>query len=163
MSQQIMPNVSLGAVEVIAAASDMGNIEYLAIKEFEGKLRSDEGIAVAAGDMATLTATAGKDMYLAAAKCVIHTTPFGGASSNDQIVLKVNGVDIEKVKYSQLSSVGNATFEYEFKNIGHKVGPGQIIKMEALTIDPDTEAEGFIECFEEDTGTSPQVPPLTPV
>lgn len=142
------------------AGNDMGNIEYLAIKEFDGKLKSDEGLATSPGDIATLTAAGGKDMYLASAKCVFYTNPAAGFSTADEAVLKVNGVIKETVKYSQLTAVGNGTFEYEFKNIGHKVATTEIIKIEAIAVDTDTEIEGFIECFEEETGASPQIPAI---
>ncbi len=139
------------------AGGKLSDIEFLAIKEFDSKLRYAEGHIAAAGDLATLTANTGKDMYLATAKCTIYTNPTSGFSAGDQVVIKANGTIIETTNYSQLSAVGNAVFTYEFKNIGHKVLAGQIIKMEVITLDTDTEVDGYIECFEETTGETPQV------
>jgi hypothetical protein len=45
--------------------------------------------------------------------------------------------------------------DYEFKNIGHKVAAGQIIKLEIISLGTDVNVEGFIECFGKDTGVNP--------
>jgi len=140
----------------------LSDIEYLAIKEFDGKLRSDEGFLSAAGDLATLTATAGKDMYIARAQVTFfQNTGTANPAAADEVVLKLNGVIIETTKQTigQRTNVGfvNATNVYEFKNIGQKVAATQIIKLEVITLDADTDVEGFIECFEETTGDSPAV------
>ncbi len=165
MSQQGMTIVSLVTG---VGDTDMGDIEYLAIKEFDGKLRSDEGFLSATGDLATLTANTGKDMYLARAKVTYFSNDVNAA--NDiaaEIVLKINGTIIETVKNTwtvgTTSDGGELTFDYEFKNTSHKVLAGQIIKLEVISIGAETDVEGFIECFEEDTGDSPQIPPLNPV
>jgi len=148
--------------------TDMGDIEYLAIKEFGGKLRSDEGTLSVTGDLATLTANTGKDMYLASAKCIFYLNNDSSAISlQNEVQLSINTVIIERAitSYTVQTIAGGAvlTIEYEFKNIGRKVAAGEIIKLAVTTLDVDTDVTGFIECFEEDTGETPQIPPLNPV
>jgi len=138
-----------------------GDVAYLAKKEFDGKLRTDEGFLSATGDLATLTANTGKDMYLARAKCVFHTNGSSSATNaaNDRVELLINAVIVETAKYTQ-SNIGNNSpgvmaLEYEFKNVGHKVAASQVIKLEVVSLDSETDVEGFIEVWEEDTGVDP--------
>ncbi len=148
------------------ATEDMSDIQYLAIKEFDGKIRSSEGILSVIGDLATLTANNGKDMYLASAKITftLSTIIVGQANLNNRVDLKINGVLIESARYSININSGNLfDLVYEFKNIGRKVLAGEIIKLEAITLGSVSSVAGFIECFEEDTGNSPQIPPLNPI
>ncbi len=51
----------------------LSDIEYLSIKEFDGKTRQVDGTATATGTLATITAGASpnKDMYLSGAKISI--------------------------------------------------------------------------------------------
>ena len=137
----------------------MSDIMFLAVKEFDSKLRSAEGSVTAAGDIATLTANSGKDMYLARAKITfIAEVGNSGLSSQDEVVLKINGTIIETTKNSMgIGATGIVAWEYEFKNVGHKVATGEIIKLEAITLDSDITVEGFIECFEETTGETPRL------
>jgi len=141
----------------------LSDIEYLSIKEFDGKLVENEKFLSATGDLATLTASSGKDMYLASAKVVFFAnTQNASAATADEVVLKVNDVIKETVKFSWGANLGNATggdlvFDYEFKNIGQKVAATQVIKLEVITLDADTDVEGYIQCFEETTGESPQI------
>jgi len=137
----------------------LSDIEYLAIKENDGKLRSDEGFKSTTGDLATLTANSGKDMYIARAKVTFFLNAVNTSSFGDEVVLKINGVIKETSKASLLAGnvSGTSTIIYEFKNMGLKVAATQIIKLEVITLDADTDVEGFIECFEETTGASPAV------
>jgi len=140
----------------------VSDIEFLSIKEKEGKLKKNEGSLVSAGDLATLTASAGKDMYLARAKCNIHLDGTNTVAIGDEIVLKINGVIVEtyKTTHGMATAADGSGQIYEFKNIGHKVLASEIIKLEVITLDTQSEAEGFIECFEETTGESPQIPSI---
>ena len=138
----------------------LSDIEFLAIKEFDGKLKKNEGFLSTTGDLATLTASSGKDMYLARAK--INWVSNTGVASFQAVeaVLKVNGVVVETTKHLYIGNsvdAMNTTVNYEFKNIGHKVAATQIIKIEIITLPATMDAEGFIECFEEATGASPAV------
>jgi len=131
----------------------LSDIEFLAIKEFDGKLRSNEGALAANGTLCTLTANTGKDMYIARAKVILR-----GASKTGTAELTVNGTVVETVDLATGSSSINT--EYEFKNVGHKVAATEIIKIEITASSATPVYEGFIECFEEDTGESPQIPSI---
>ena len=140
--------------------STLSDILFLAKKEFDGKLLSNEGSLTAAGDLATLTAGTGKDMYIARAKVNIHLDGSNTFAAGDEVVLKVNNVIVETYKPTHALSTaadGDGGPQYEFKNVGHRVTAGQIIKLEVITLDTQSEVEGFIECFEEDTGVDPVI------
>ena len=97
-------------------------------------------------------------MYIARAKIVFaDDSTISGSAILNKVELQINGLTVETAIHSQLisTSTGQLTFEYEFKNIGHKVAATQIIKLEVITLDPDVTVEGFIECFGETTGESP--------
>lgn len=145
------------------AGDEMGDLEYLAIKEFEGKLRTDRGSLSIASTLTALTATAGKDMYIGKAKVVFTNNGTGGTNSLNQVELQLNGSAIEIVTQSITTSVDGFNFEYEFKDMGHKVLAGQVIRLQVTTLGTTVDVVGFIECWEEDTGASPQIPPLEPV
>jgi len=170
MNCMVFPWVSYLEVQK-AQVIDMGDIEYLSIKEFDGKVRSDEGFLSAIGDLATLTATVGKDMYLARAQVTFFVnTSAEYAVTASKVELKINSVIIETSAFTsrrnETPASGGAgsgvtgTLVYEFKNIGRKVLAGEIIKLEVTVLDTECDVEGFIECFGEDTGTTPQIPPL---
>ena len=139
----------------------LSDIEFLAKKEFDGKLVKNEGFLSTTGDLATLTASSGKDMYIARAKVIVYINISTSAGSvADEIVLKINNVIVETAKATIEASTGGSgvnTFAYEFKNIGHKVAATQIIKLQVITLDTQTDVEGFIECFEETTGETPVI------
>jgi len=151
--------------EILGAKRKLSDIEFLAVKEFDGKLRTNEGFLSATGDLATLTANTGKDMYLARAQVTIYLNELAGASvaTSQQVVLKMNGIIIEtsRASLSQVGTIARGTgvtaLVYEFKNIGQKVLAGQIIKLEVITLAIVADVEGFIECWEEPTGDTPQV------
>jgi hypothetical protein len=139
----------------------MSDILFLSVKEFAGKLVKNEGAATGTGTLATLTASSGKDMYLARAQVVFAMdTLVSSTSLLNKIELQVNGTVVETALHSHLqSSGGGATvaFAYDFRNIGHSVAATQVIKLEVITLDADVTVEGFVECYEEPTGVSPFV------
>ena len=148
----------LGAGVVIR---DVGDIEFLSKKEFDGKLVENEGTRTTTGDLATLTASSGKDMYLAKAK--VSATTVAESFDEDIIIeLKVNGV-IKETWATNLNrtsgGVGkSAADEYEFATSGIKVAATQIIKLEVVTITATSvQANGVIVCFEETTGETPVI------
>jgi hypothetical protein len=144
-----MPN--LGEESIVGR----GDIQFLSRKSFDGKIRSVEGFSTAVGDLVTLTANTGKDMYLARAKVIFRMNTNLGAGGNDAIELSINGVVIETARVHVSVNDGQPTVIYEFRNIGQKVLAGEIIKLEVTVLDTQTDVEGFIECYEEDTGVSP--------
>ena len=124
-------------------------MSFLSKKEFDGKLRQDDGLLVAVGTLVTLTASAGKDMYLAKAKVNWETVGVGDLT----IELDVNGVVIETYEVTFVASdVGH----YEYLSSGFKVLATQIIKLE-VTSEVNGRVHGTLICFEEDTGTNPSV------
>jgi len=136
------------------------DVAFLMRKEFESALVSDEGFLSAAGDLASLTASVGKDMYLASAKITFFTNLIGGNISGCQVVLKINDVIIETTNFSSIigsgSGIGGDPMKvYEFKNIGRSVEAGEIIKIEVISLNANVDVEGFIECVEVDTGEDP--------
>jgi hypothetical protein len=148
-----MPNI--GSSGIVGR----GDLQFISKKEFDGKIRSAEGALSAVGDLATLTANTGKDMYLARAKITFWGNTFTGDLGN-KVELKVNGTTIETTAFSVSVNTGGGggalqSMVYEFKNIGHKVLAGEIIKLEVTVLGTKTDVEGFIECYEEDTGVSP--------
>ena len=129
----------------------LSDIEYLAIKEFGGKLVQNDGTKTTTGDLATLTASVGKDMYLAKAKVNINASGVSNASVTIQ--LKVNAVVIEEYQTEVLADTGD---KYEFTSVGFKVAATQIIKLEVTAVS-GMNVEGQLICFEETTGESPAV------
>ena len=143
---------------VAAAGGSLSGIAFLMHQEFLGNLISSEGNVTAAGDIATITAAVGKDLYIASAKVVfVADVANAGLANLNEVALKINGTIIETTKHSWVGSAsgGVGVWEYEFKNIGHKVATGEIIKIEAITLDADISIEGFIECVIVDTGVDP--------
>lgn len=140
---------------------DMGDIQYLAIKEFDGKLVKNNGTLTIAGTLATLTAAGGKDMYLGRAKVNYKGSTVLG-SEGAIIDLTINGTVVETAEFISItagpaSASGMVSDSYEFKNIGHKVTTTQIIKLEVRSVTGTVSLEGFVECFQEDTGTTPEI------
>lgn len=141
-----------------------GDIAFLAKKEFDGKLRENEGSRSTIGTLATLTATSGKDMYLAKAKVNVfqnsNTAPTT-VSANITIELQANGI-VQETYQTILPWDTNPTFSppnanYEFVISGIKVSATQVIKLEVTAIGVDVDVEGVITCFEETTGEDPSV------
>ncbi len=141
----------------------LSDIEFLAIKEFGGKIVSNEGTVTTTGDLATLTANSGKDMYLAKAKVSVMPNTLATGISPYLVELKINGTTVESFNGVMEADTGvdyaeQGNPQYEFINIGRKVAATQIIKLEVITnTGNDQTFEGSILCFEEATGDSPQI------
>ena len=140
----------------------LSDIEYLSIKEFDGKTRyADSAGQTAAGDGATLTAATGKDMYLA--KATVNVEYDGtGTTVNVKAVLDFNGTVEETWDYSiaAISSVHAFVKQeehFEFKtNIGRKAVADDIIKIEIITA-TNAIINTSLLVFEEATGASPAI------
>jgi len=126
---------------------------FLAVKKFQNKLRQDDNTRTTTGDLVTLTAATGKDMYIATAKINIRGT---GASPSVTVQLLVNAVVIEECQWSSIDNVG--WNDYEFASVGFNVAAGEIIKLEVTAIN-NADVEGQLICFEENTGTTPRLAP----
>lgn len=139
----------------------LSDLEFISIKEFEGKVRTAYGTLSATGDLVSLTANTGKDMYLASAKINVF---FIGANSGNQVAnveLKLNGVTMESSHQrggrSNSGVDGTGHRDYLFNLKGIKVLAGQIIKLEVITLGTITDVNGQLTCFEEDTGSTPAI------
>lgn len=165
MTQQIMTIVSIVQDLVLGGGPEqnilMSDKLLLAVKEHAGKLKSHEaGLAVnTAGDLGTLTAAAGKDLYLLKAHANVALATIGNNSGLGQIVLKVNGVikDTWNFALTNTSGEGSTTMDDHDFLTGFKVGPTEIIKLEVISAGVSALTEGSIECSEEPTGVSPYV------
>lgn len=144
-----------------------GDLLFLAVKTFKGKTRDTKGTKVGAtGDLATLTATTGKDMYKAKASIVVTKLTLGGTIEHAIVELKANGTSIEIADiyindeiFQPNSSVDHAAATmaacpFEFKWVG-KVASTQIMKIEVTTCSTNITVNGTLEVFEETTGIDP--------
>jgi len=142
---------------VAGGGGALGDIAFLSGKEFgaDTQLRQADGNRTTVGDLATLTAAVGNDMYLA--KAVIVATDEGSAApASCTVTLSINGTVIEEVRL-----VGKAgerdTMNYTFNASGFRVLAGQIILLEVTVVSNTPEVFGFLECFEVATGTDPNL------
>jgi len=155
MSQQGFTIVSVQLADIIQVIQEMGDIEYLSKKEFDGKTVKDKGSLLngITGDIATLTASGGKDMYLAVAEgSIAHS---GDTLGINVINLLVNGVTIETIGLNA-DTDSNTTVPFKFKFSG-MVAAGQIIKITRSQSGSQTTVYANLECFEEDTGADPTI------
>ena len=130
-------------------------MEFLAIKEFEGKHRSDFGTLTSSGVLASLTANTGKDLYLASAQFMI---PDGSTAAGNTftVALRINGVTIETINGDDN---GGVRLPIKFNIFGVKVLAGQTIEINVTQYDFGTYS-GSLVCWEEDTDESPQIPSI---
>jgi len=140
-------------------AAILSDIMFLAKKEFDAKtLAPNESTRTTTGDLATLTAGGGKDMYLASAK--VNAIITGTGNGTVTVELKVNGVIVETysadLNHGTAPDSGNSTDSYSFNVIGVKVAATQIIKLEVTAIS-DVTINGVIQCWEETTGVTPVI------
>jgi len=143
----------------------LSDIEYLAIKEFDGKLTTGEGTLSAAGDLVKITAAGGKDMYLGKAKVSARIEAATNVvTAIIELQAGADGSETTKATWScELISAtasghgGSSVASYEFVVSGIKVTTGQVIQLVATTVDGSIEVNGELVVFEEDTGASPAV------
>jgi len=161
----ILPSILSGGVATLS------DIMFLAKKHFDSKMRypdeSDptvvEGALSAAGDLVTVTAKTGKDLYLARAQVswfANTTTGFEADGLENKCELKMNGVIVETTNAAisfGTGEVGTATITYDFKTTGLFVLAGETIILDVAAIAAGVDVEGFIECWEEDTGATPVI------
>jgi len=126
----------------------LSDIEFLAKKDFDGKLVKNMGEQrTTIGTLATLTASSGKDLYVARAGVSVSF-----ASGTIEVELRINGVAVETY-LADLNGSGN----YNFKSIGHKVAATKTIVLEWTVEGVTATMEGFLEGFEETTGETPVI------
>ncbi len=139
----------------------LSDIEFLSIKEFNSKLVENQSSRTTTGVLATLTASSGKDLYLAGAKVSVKRTAVGSGDTAITVQLQVNAV-VQETFVCHLASNGLADLHevYEFKLKGVKVLTTEVIKLQLTAIGSETTVAGMIQGFEEDTGKTPQIPPI---
>jgi len=137
----------------------VSDIEYLATIESgngpgNATLESSQVQVTTTGIGATLTATGGKDLYIARAK-VSSESPIQVPSGFLVIELQQNGTPIETFT---MSTEIDQSGQYEFKNIGHKVDATQTWRLNVITNTSNGhDIETMIECIEIDDGVSPRL------
>lgn len=144
---------------ILPSGDDDELSKFVLQASFDGRLKSDEGSLSAIGDLATLTALSGKDLYVTAAKVVFHINTFTGPPQalGDIVELKINGVVVETTPFTIDFTNTLGTFAYEFKNMGHKVTATQTMKLEVTALDAETDVEGFIQAIEVPTDANPVI------
>ena len=143
----------------------VSDIEYLATIESgngagNSTLKTDEGTLSATGDLASITASASKDLYLAKAIVSVRAESITTAATVI-VVLKVNGVIKETYSAEIIIASGEGattSANYHFGCVGLKVDAAQIIKLEAVTVGTNLEVNGYLQCIEIDDGISPRLP-----
>lgn len=155
-------------VKKAAEKKRLSDIEFLAIKEFGGKIVTNDGSATGAtGNAAILTASSGKDMYLA--KAMIMVTANSLTLSKQGIVTVVLNVDTAPketvkiaIKFGDTTVAagrggGAQAISHQFNVQGLKVAATKIIKIEVTVAATDIDVFGSLVCFEEPTGGDPAV------
>jgi len=150
-------------IQFLGKKKKLSDIEFLSIKEFDGKLKENE-TATAGGagptDGALLTAASGKDLYLASASVTGHNNTTGGTVRVLNVELHINGVVHETLRMviGDLDATGNpkASERLVFQTKGVKVAATQVIKIRVVA-NPDIVVESNVIGFEETTGASPAV------
>ena len=137
----------------------MSDILYLQTKEKKGNLRNAQGsLAIdTTGDLATLTAAAGKDMYLARVKAGVSLSGTSNHEGTGTIVLKVDGNVVDAWNFALVVTAGEGTTsmgDHEFL-VGFKAIAGQTIKLECTIAGDEVLTERQLRCVEENTGVSP--------
>jgi len=138
----------------IAGNTGGSDVSFLAKKEFDGDLKNDEGSRTTTGTLATITASAGQDLYLALASCLQITA--SAAAGSATIELQINGTARETARFATDADTSQIrpTAPYTFVSKGFMVAPTQVIRLEVTAIANAT-VEGNLSAFEVDTGTDP--------
>jgi len=143
----------------------LSDIEYLSIKEFGSKLVKNDGSLSATGDLCSITAASGKDMYLASAKINVYAETDNIDDRSITVVLKAGAAGSETIVETfdmilgrdSSGTNGVAGRSYEFNLKGIKVTTTQNIQLEVTVIEAGVGVNGQLTCFEEATGATPQV------
>lgn len=137
-----------------------GDLAFLSKKEFDGNIVRGEGTLSVVGDLVSITAAVGKDLYSAKSKMVMYMigaeVSFGVKIS---VELLINAVLVETGKISQIGNTATAagvqSANYQFVSMGQKAAPTEIIKLEAVVVSSNHDVTGSLVCFIVDTGTDP--------
>ena len=142
----------------------MSDIQYLAIKEFNGK-RADKDVSITKTGPQTdsvviaQTATPGHDLYGVSVH-IVYFNETGLNATIENFKIRQNGVTIKEID-NPSSESGQIT--YDFDSI--KVAAGQdidvVVSQSGGTLNTRYIAEMIM--WEEDTNATPQIPPLKPI
>lgn len=139
----------------------LSDIEYLAIQEFNGNLVTNTGQQAdgGTGNTATLTASSGKDLYLAKAQVTIRLD-LASAILLPEITLVANSVIKDRWEPSVLDeggtgSAGMISQTHDFAVQGIKVAATQTIVIDVVSSDVDIDITGTLVGIEVATGASP--------
>jgi len=144
---------------------DVGDIEFLSKKEFDGKLVKADGSATTVSTIITLTASSGKDLYLARARVTAIDTDTGTSLDHVTVILKQDTTVIGTWQAGFGTNSGSSTnigtgiivAKYDFAITGVKVAATKTftIEISATTGNPTVYAE--LLGFEETTGETPVI------
>jgi len=161
----MIPLLVARLIAEIGGEDEMSDLQFLSIKEFEDKRVDINSIynntnSTAENDIAIQTATTGKDMYLAEASVSFRLNSVTGKSVIFR--LRVNDVEIEK--FTRTPNPQDNILRI-FLQTGLKVLTGETIRITAQNNNTTNGVLGvaILKLWEEDTGATPQIPPLTPV
>lgn len=126
----------------------------------------DEGAGSTVTTIATLTATAGKDLYLGRAFVSAVGTNSGTSIQSGKIALKENGTIVGEWSFTYSDHGGGSTLpttaitsdSFEFPLSGNKVGATGTFTLEIISIGQAITFEGQLVGFQETTNESPQIP-----
>ena len=140
----------------------LSDIEYLAIKEFGGKLVTNTGQQAdgGTGNTATLTASGGKDLYLAKAQVTVRLDALSNIIVGEVTLVAPTGTILDRREFSFGStSTGQGVLvqTHDFAVKGVKVAATQTIVIDVVSSDVDFDITGTLVGFEEDTGGDPTV------
>ena len=143
----------------------LSDIEYLSIKEFDGKLVTNTGQQAdgATGNTATLTASSGKDLYLAKASVTLRADAAQAGVPLFEVTLVANGVIVDRCEATYQANSSNGppftpvNLKYDFTVQGIKVAATQTIVIDVVTSDASVDISGTLVGFEEITGDNPAI------
>jgi len=141
----------------------MSDMMFLAQKEKDGKLVTDTDVQDdgATGDAAILTASSGKDLYLAEASVNFTVDALTVTIITAEVTLKANGVIKDRFTYAFIGSATSAsahlTKNHKFAVKGVKVAATETITIDVISSDADIDIEGTLIGFEETTGADPRL------
>ncbi len=133
----------------------MSDIMFLAKKEYDTKLKQNDGTRTTTGTLCTLTASGSKDMCLAMVKVGVFD---GNISTNEVATIDLT-IDTTIVESAKIGGTGDisGSFPYEFISKGFKVIAGKTIKLEVSAVVGTPEIYGAIICWEEPTNGDPVI------
>lgn len=136
------------------SSGGVGDIGFLAVKQFDNKLRTVEGTLTGTGTLVTITANPSRDMYIAGAS-LTWIKNIGSGTSNVEVELRINGIAVETYVARATAADPGGFHPYHFNQRGLMVAAGDTISLEVIALGTSSQIEGNLLVWEEDTGESP--------